>query len=140
MAVKRDATDKAFSDAIRESHDYTCCKCEKKYRHDPGYIHCAHIHTRKHRSTRWNATYGAVALCAKCHRRFTDFPVEWGDWLRGYMGDSNYDEAKRLAWSVRKYTKAEQREIRLHYRRELERIKKLRENGEQGYIRLISYD
>ena len=140
MGVKRDATDKAFSDAIRESYDYTCCACNANHRHEPAYIHCAHVHTRKHRSTRWNSEYGAVALCAKCHRRFTDFPVEWGDFVRRYLGDDNYDHAKRLAWEVRKYTKAEQLEIRRHYKEELERIKQLRAEGETGYIRLMSYD
>ena len=72
MPVKRDALDKAFSDAIREAYDFRCCHCEISYRHDPGYMHCAHVHTRKHRSTRWNATYGALALCAKCHRLLHD--------------------------------------------------------------------
>lgn len=140
MAVKRDATDKAFSDAVRESYDYTCCHCSCNYRHEPGYIHCAHVHTRKHRSTRWNSNYGAVALCAKCHRRFTDFPVEWSDFLRSEMGDENYQEAKRLAWESRKYTKAEQLEIRKHYQDELKRIRELRASGEMGYIQLVSYD
>ena len=140
MAVKRDATDKAFSDAIRESYDYTCCSCKINYRHDPGYMHCAHVHTRKHRSTRWNATYGAIALCAKCHRRFTDFPVEWGDFLRGFMGDSNYDEAKRLAWASRKYTKAEQKEIREHYKAQLTYLKRLRMEGKLGVLPLVSWD
>jgi hypothetical protein len=56
------------------------------------------------------------------------------------MGDSNYEEAKRLAWSVRKYTKAEQLEIRQHYKEELKRIQQLRADGETGYIPLVSYD
>jgi len=140
MSVKRDATDKAFSDAIRESYDYTCTACSTNYRHDKGYIHCAHIHTRKHRSTRWNSEYGAVALCAKCHRRFTDFPIEWADFLKRYMGDANYDEAKRLAWACRKYTRPEQLEVRRHYQGELKRIEQLRMDGTQGDIRLVSYD
>ena len=140
MGVKRYPEDKAFSDAIRESYDYTCCACGYNGRHNTGSIHCAHIHTRKHRSTRWNANYGAVVLCASCHRRYTDFPAEWGDFLCGFMGSDNYDEAKRLAWEVRKYTKAERKEITQHYRDELKRIKDLRANGETGYIKLISYD
>ena len=140
MSVRRYPPDVAFSDAVRESYDYTCASCDTNYRHEPGYIHCAHIHTRKHRSTRWNSEYGAIALCAKCHRRFTDFPVEWADFLRRHMGDTNYDHAKRLAWSCRKYTKAEQKEIREHYKKEKERIESLRANGETGYIRLVSYD
>lgn len=140
MAVKRDATDKAFSDAIRESYDYTCCHCGHEYRHDPGYVHCAHVHTRKHRNTRWCSEYGAIALCAKCHRRFTDFPLEWAEFVRSFLGDSNYDEAKRRAWKSRKFTKAEQLEVRKHYQSELKRIQELRKNGETGYIPLISYD
>lgn len=140
MAVKRYAEDKAFSDAIRESYDYCCCHCGINYRHDRGYVHCAHIHTRKHRNTRWDSDYGAIALCAKCHRRFTDYPVEWGEFLRGYLGDSNYEEAKRLAWQSRKYTKAERLDIKKHYQSELKRIEGLRAEGEEGYIRLVSYD
>ena len=140
MAVKRDATDKAFSDAIRESYDYTCCHCETNYRHDPAYMHCAHVHTRKHRSTRWDSDYGAVALCAKCHRRFTDYPVEWADFLCRYLGHSNYEEAKRRAWECRKITKVEQLDIRKHYKEELKRIEKLRADGGTGNIRLVSYD
>ena len=56
------------------------------------------------------------------------------------MGSDNYDEAKRLAWECRKYTKAEQLEIRQHYKDELERVKKLRANGVTGTIPLVSYD
>ena len=56
------------------------------------------------------------------------------------MGDGNYDEAKRLAWACRKYTKAEQKEIAAHYRAEEARIKQLRLDGAVGVIELISYD
>lgn len=140
MTVKRCPTDIAFSKAIREAFDYVCCHCQTNYRHDPGYIHCAHVHTRKHRSTRWNATYGAVALCAKCHRRFTDYPVEWGDFLRRYMGDSNYDEAKRLAWSTRKYTKAERKEMAAHYRAQTKYMELQRVKGKTGLLPIVSWD
>ena len=140
LSVKRDATDDAFSKAIRESYDYVCASCGINYRSDPGYVHCAHIHTRKHRSTRWNSDYGAVALCAKCHRRYTDYPVEWGAFLRRHMGDSNYEEAKRRAWSAVKYTKQDKLDMRAHYRAETVRIEKLRAEGKTGFIRLVSYD
>jgi hypothetical protein len=56
------------------------------------------------------------------------------------MGDSNYDEAKRLAWTVRKYTKAEVKEITKHYKKELSRIEKLRAEGVTGVIEIVSYD
>jgi hypothetical protein len=56
------------------------------------------------------------------------------------LGDSNYEECKRLAWITRNYTKAEKKEIAAHYRAEEERIKNDRRNGKTGYIPLISYD
>lgn len=56
------------------------------------------------------------------------------------MGDDNYEHAKRLAWTIRKYTKAEKLEIRRHYQSELKRIQKLRLEGETGHIRITSYD
>ena len=140
MAVKRYPEDKAFSEAIRESYDYTCAKCSTNYRHQPGYMDCAHVHTRLHRATRWNSDYGAVALCKPCHQRFTKFPLEWADFLRKDFGDDWYEAAKQKSWSIAKYTKAEKKEIAKHYREESKRIQFLRSQGEQGYIRLVSYD
>lgn len=140
MGVKRWPEDKAFSDAIRESWDYVCCSCKTNHRHNPGFIDCAHIHTRKHRSTRWNSDYGAIALCKSCHRRYTDFPLEWASFLKRFMGNDNYDEAKRLAWETRKYTKAERNEIKAHYVSEKKRIEALRKEGRRGYIPLVGYD
>ena len=140
MAVKRDPEDIAFSNAIRESYDYTCYNCGFNGRHDTRQIHCAHVHTRKHRATRWCADFGAVCLCAKCHRRFTDFPVEWGDFLRERWGDKHYDEAKSRAWSVCKLTSGCKEAIAKHYREEVKRIEKLRAEGETGIIKLINYE
>jgi hypothetical protein len=56
------------------------------------------------------------------------------------LGDANYDHAKRLAWQVRKYTKAERKEIAAHYRQEVKRVEALRAAGQCGYIPLIDYD
>ena len=140
MSVKRWPEDIAFSRAVRESYNYICLKCGMDYKHDTGYTDCAHVNTRNHRSTRWNSNYGAVCLCKSCHRRFTAFPLEWGDFLRREFGDSWYNEAKRLSWETRKYTKAEKKEIGAHYRAEEKRIKNERNNGQTGQIKLISYD
>ena len=140
MSVKRTPADIAFSKAIRESHDYTCCKCGTSYRHDPGYIDCAHVHTRLHRNTRWCAEWGAVALCKPCHRHFTLFPLFWAEFLTEKFGEDWYEEAKRRAWETKKYTKADQADIAKHYRAEVSRIEKLRLDGETGHIPLVSYD
>lgn len=56
------------------------------------------------------------------------------------MGDSNYDEAKRLAWATRKYTKAERNEMKIHYRAQLKYLERLRGEGKQGNLPLVSWD
>jgi hypothetical protein len=56
------------------------------------------------------------------------------------MGDSNYDEAKRLAWTVRKYTKAEQKEIAAHYKAQTAYMERLRREGKTGILPLVSWD
>jgi len=131
--------DRAFSGLIREAANYECQHCHKNYRHDTRSMHCAHIHSRKHRATRWH-TDGAICLCASCHRRFTDFPLEWADFVRRYYGKDNADDISRLAHTIRKYTSAEKGEMLDHYKAELARIKKLRLEGETGIIELVSYD
>ena len=137
--VKRDALDAIFSNLIRERNDYTCEACGKNYRHDTRNAHCAHIHTRKHRPTRWHVD-GALCLCAKCHRRYTDFPLEWQGFVRGYYGDDKYESIKRLAWTIRKYTRAEKDEMKTHYRAQLKYMEKRRAGGEGGYIDFVGYD
>ena len=140
MAVKRYPADIAFSKAIRESYDYECCKCGTSYRHDPGYLDCAHVHTRKHRNTRWCAEWGAVALCKPCHRYFTDFPLEWGEFLAQHFSEDWYDEAKRRAWQTRKISKDDQADIAKHYREEVKRIELERAEGKEGFIKLRNWD
>ncbi len=140
LPVKRDPLDKIFSKCIRESYDYTCCASKKNYRHDPGYLHCAHIHTRKHRATRWLPYLGAIALDAQRHRRFTDYPLEWAEFCRGFLGPEAYDTAKQLAHSTVKFTKSDKADMLEHFKSELKRMEDLRKDGVTGFIRLNSFD
>lgn len=140
MSVKRTPADIEFSKAIREKYNYVCCNCQKDYRHDPGYMDCAHIVSRKNRRLRWDAHYGALALCKPCHRHFTDHPLDWADFVKRYWGSDNYDEAKRLGNEIRKYSKVEQKEIAAHYRAQTKYMERLRREGKTGILPLVSYD
>ena len=131
--------DRLFKDVVRESADYECQDCHRNYRHDTRKAHTAHIHSRQHRPTRWHVD-GAICLCASCHRRFTDFPLEWEGFVRTHYGDDKYDLIKRLAWTIRKYTPAEKLEMKEHYRAQLAYMKKRRANGEGGFIDFVGYD
>lgn len=131
--------DRIFSKVVRESADYTCQHCHTNNRHDTRLAHCAHIHTRKHRATRWHRL-GAICLCASCHRRFTDFPVEWEGFVRKTMGDANYDDIRLLANSIRKYTKPEKQEMLEHYRAQHKYLERRRREGTTGFIDFVGYD
>jgi len=56
------------------------------------------------------------------------------------MGESNYDEAKRLAWQVRKYTKAEKKEMLEHYKAQLKYLERQRGEGATGTLPVVSWD
>jgi hypothetical protein len=131
--------DRAFSKLVRESADYVCQNCNKQYRHDTRLAHCAHVHSRKHRATRWHVD-GAICLCASCHRRYTDFPIEWTDFVRRHLGDERSTLVCKLAHTIRKYTKAEKQEMLVHYRAQFKYLERRRMQGETGYIEFVGYD
>lgn len=131
--------DRIFSKLVRERADYNCENCNRNYRHDTRQAHCAHIHSRKHRATRWDVD-GACCLCASCHRHFTDFPLFWRDASRRILGDDRYERATRLANEIRKFTKPEKKEMLEHYRAQLKYLKRRRMDGKQGFIEFVGYD
>jgi|TARA_Y100000296_G_C4975326_1_gene157940 hypothetical protein len=53
-------------------------------------LQCAHIVSRKYARTRTSLD-NAFCLCASCHRRFTDNPVEFGKFTLEQLGVTAYD-------------------------------------------------
>jgi len=58
--------------------------------------HCSHIFSRRYLVTRWHPL-NANCLCAGCHRKWHDKPVEAVEWIRSYLGDAVYEELRRIA-------------------------------------------
>lgn len=131
--------DKIFKDLVRGRTEHICENCGTDNAHDTRKSHTAHIHSRKHRATRWHSD-GAVCLCASCHRHFTDFPVKWQDAARRILGEVRYERAYALHNSIRKYTKAEKAEMLKHYKAEKRRMEQRRKDGETGYLEFVGYD
>ena len=52
-------------------------------------LQCAHIISRKYGRTRTKLE-NAFCLCASCHMRFTDNPVEFGQFTISKIGDEAY--------------------------------------------------
>lgn len=85
-----DRADDAFSKFIR-ARDKACQECGVN---DP--LQCAHLISRRYRATRWDPT-NAVALCIRCHKRFTEHPLEWDLWCSVHLGQEGWESLRRQA-------------------------------------------
>jgi hypothetical protein len=90
LALRREC-DKLFAQRIKDRDGWACRACGSIQG-----IQCAHICSRRYHATRW--TLGnAVALCARCHMRWTNDPLGWDAWVEERIGEAGYLELKRLA-------------------------------------------
>jgi hypothetical protein len=137
MAVKRDKYDRIFSDIVRERADHTCEHCGK-YEGKTQSCHCAHIHGRASRATRWCAD-NVICLCASCHFNFGTHPTEFTNWLREYLGQGYLDVLSERAHSIKKWTKHDKEEMYKHYKDEYKIMMKARNNGVEGRITFLNY-
>lgn len=135
--MKRDKVDAVFSNLVRlrPGPEHICEYCLKKVRTE-----CAHIYGRRDRKLRWHP-HNAVALCHYDHRRFTEHPVEFWFWLESYIGSGMLEMLRERHNDNRiKYTKADKEELYEHLKAEYQRMKNMRNNGEQGRIEFIAWD
>lgn len=84
---------KLHSKIVREKRVCECCG-ENGYRK----LQCAHIISRKYSATRTKEE-NAFCLCARCHRYFSDWPVEFAEFVLKMIGEEKYEELKALATS-----------------------------------------
>lgn len=98
-ALKRKA-DKLFSEKVR-SLGY-CLWCNR--RPPVVQLQCAHIMSRRFLSTRWDFN-NAMCLCAGCHRKGHDRPLEFAELVRQVKGQEAYDELIYKAKNVTRQMK-----------------------------------
>ena len=140
MALKRDATDAAFSDAVREASDWTCSRCSRPFPQRKGQdCHASHFFSRKYLSTRWFAD-NATCLCASCHSIVTDDHHEHVALFRRLLGETRYEWLIQRKQQIVRYREADKKAIREHFRAQIEHLKIRRRNGEDGPLPLVSYD
>src|SRR3990167_7175179 len=94
------AADILFSQIIRKAAK--CYRCSSIYN-----LQTAHIFSRWYLPVRYN-TRNAVCLCAKCHMYFTYRPLEWEIYIKGQIGEEEYNELKKMALS---YLKIDYQEV-----------------------------
>jgi len=119
--IKRDSSDKWFSDCIRHRAGYMCEHCGKGFTGLEQGFECCHIWGRANKSTRWCAD-NCVAMCSGCHRTFTEHPLAFHAWLLEYLGQGHLDLLAEKKRQIFKTTHAVRMEIAAHYRVEFRRM------------------
>lgn len=61
-------------------------------------LQCAHVISRRYANTRTDLD-NAFCLCAGCHMRFTEWPLEFADFVEAQIGLERYNELVRKAGS-----------------------------------------
>ena len=144
-SVRVNTLDLIFSKCIRERNNWICeyDNCDKcgneSFENYPGGLHNSHFRGRRGRGTRWLPD-NCFSLCMKRHERMGDCPEEHAAWVRSELGDTRYDALILRANGHMKYTPHERWEMNKHYLSELSRMRRLRMDGEMGYIELIGWD
>lgn len=140
MPLKRDALDALFSDAVRESADWLCQRCGKQFPERKGQdIHCSHYFSRKFNATRWFPD-NAACLCATCHAVVTDDPDAHYKFFFLHLGQVRYDWLVKRKHEIKRYRANDKKDMRVHFRNELERLRQMRKDGVMGAINLVAWD
>lgn len=140
MSLKRTKLDKVFSDLIRERNDWTCEVCGKEFPERKGAgLHCSHYFGRRGASTRHHGS-NCFAHCFGCHNKLGESPHEFKAWVEKTLGETCYDDLVRRARGVVKRTPGEREEMYVHFKAQLEYMKKRRRDGHVGYIDFVEWD
>jgi len=98
VKIRVSRLDAEFAKAIKERDGWACRLCGRSK--EAGYaMHCAHVFTRRARSTRWDPQ-NAFTLCFVCHRFAHEWPLLFHMNVREWLGDAVYealaDRARRV--------------------------------------------
>lgn len=85
-AVKVEAT-RLHSQIVR-ARGY-CEYCGDAWRSTGSKLECAHIISRRFAQTRTDLD-NAFCLCSRCHMRFTEWPLEFADFVTSKIGGDGY--------------------------------------------------
>jgi len=107
--IKTNKIDAVFSKVTRYMWDWKCAKCGKQYQPGSQGLHASHLWSRRHRSTRW-CFNNVVAHCFACHQYLGGNPVEFAEWIEGFLGDGT-DAMRLRANSTAKWSKDELDEL-----------------------------
>ena len=91
---------------------------------------------------KWSTRFepdNAAAGCYGCHRFLDTHPTEKAVFFRQWLGDGRYDQIVLLSNQQSEGIKKELKDIAKHYRKELERIRRLQARGNAGRIEIVGW-
>jgi hypothetical protein len=110
VAIKVEACDTWFSRCVRKRANFQCEHCGSTQN-----LQCSHIVGRRVKSLRWDSM-NSTCLCAACHMRFTENPLDHVRWLEKHLGRQHLAILQEKRNTLLKTTKQLRREIAAHYR------------------------
>jgi hypothetical protein len=78
------------------------------------HLQCAHIISRRYANTRTRLD-NALCLCARCHMRFTEWPLEFARFVELTVGHDTYDELWKASLAT----------VKVDWVADLERLRKV---------------
>lgn len=123
FGIKRDATDKAFSDLVRHRDDWTCKRCATQIHPPTSRMQCAHIFSRGKMSTRWDLE-NAFCLCVGCHILLDQNSDEKYELYIKIYGQEQFDRVQLRSKIPQRILPHEKTLIRLGLKEELKKYEK----------------
>jgi len=100
-----------WSKAVKIKYSYKCAYCKRSDKE--ARLNSHHIFSRRHKATKYDLDNG-ICLCVD-HHKFKPFSAhespEFILWMIDFIGKEKYEDLKRRANSIKKYTEMEKREI-----------------------------
>ena len=96
-------------------------------------LHCSHFYSRSLMSVRYHPL-NAAAHCAKCHMELSKAPLEFGEWIEQHLGKTVSESLRIRANTIIKFTQGDKDDIQKEMEDELDRLRRLRNNGIVGRI------
>lgn len=78
-----------------------CENCGDAWQANGSKLECAHIISRRFSRTR-TLESNAFCLCSKCHMRFTEWPLEFAEFVVARIGEQAYADLRAVAYSTEK--------------------------------------
>ena len=138
MKIKRDKADDLFSKLVRERAGWTCEHCHKHYLEgNRNGLECSHFYGRRHKAVRWHPL-NAAAHCTRCHTQLGGDPVEFREWIRGYLGEQDFNKLQVMHRGILRVPAWYKKQIVANLKAELDRLLEERAQGKTGRLEFNS--